>query len=68
MPSNDSYQDVKKKIKAVANNSTHGADTKSELLGPRVRGWRNYHKHCGTNITYGIRAIARSKNLLSNPV
>jgi RNA-directed DNA polymerase len=46
MPSKDSYRDIKNKIKAVVNNSTYGADEKSKLLGPIVRGWKNYHKHC----------------------
>ena len=46
IPSKENYKKVKKKIKEVANNSTYGADVKSKLLGPIVRGWRNYHKHC----------------------
>jgi 5-methylcytosine-specific restriction endonuclease McrA len=46
MPSKDNYRDVKKKIKAVVNNSTYGTETKSNLLAPIVRGWRNYHKNC----------------------
>jgi RNA-directed DNA polymerase len=48
-PSKDNYRNVKKKIKAVVNNSTYGTETKSKLLGPIVRGWRNYHKHCDMN-------------------
>jgi retron-type reverse transcriptase len=45
-PSKDNYRDIKNKIKSVVNNSTHGAEEKSKLLGPIVGVWRNYHKHC----------------------
>ena len=45
-PSKKNYDNVKKKIKAVVNNSTYGAETKRDLLAPIVRGWKNYHKHC----------------------
>ena len=45
-PSIKNYQNIKKKIKAVVNNSAYGAAEKSDLLAPIVRGWRNYHKYC----------------------
>jgi 5-methylcytosine-specific restriction endonuclease McrA len=34
------------KIKSKPWPSTYGAEDKCKLLGPIVRGWRNYHKHC----------------------
>lgn len=45
-PSKKNYENIQKKIKAVVKNSAYGATQKSDLLGPIVRGWRNYHKHC----------------------
>ena len=46
MPSKEDYKSIKKQIKAIANNSTYGAETKIKLIGPIVREWRNYHKYC----------------------
>jgi RNA-directed DNA polymerase len=45
-PSKENYKQIKKKIKAVVNNSAYGATEKSDLLAPIVRGWKNDHKHC----------------------
>jgi group II intron reverse transcriptase/maturase len=45
-PTKTNYENLKKKIKAVVNNSAYGAKVKSNLLSRIVRGWRNYHKHC----------------------
>jgi RNA-directed DNA polymerase len=45
-PSVDNYQAFRKKVKAIVNNSNHGAIVKAQKLAPIVRGWRNYHKFC----------------------
>ncbi|NEO02598.1 MAG: HNH endonuclease [Moorea sp. SIO3I7] len=44
IPSEDNHRNIRKKIKAVVNNSNYGAETKAQKLAPIVRGWRNYHK------------------------
>ena len=46
VPSVDNFKTFRKKVKAVVNNSNHGATTKAEKLAPVVRGWRNYHRFC----------------------
>jgi formyltetrahydrofolate hydrolase len=46
VPSNNNYRNVTTKLNEIIKNSTYGADEKSKLLAPIVRGWRNYHKHC----------------------
>ncbi|NEQ85522.1 MAG: RNA-dependent DNA polymerase [Moorea sp. SIO2I5] len=46
IPSEDNHRNIRKKIKAVVNNSNYGAETKAQKLAPIVRGWRNYHKSC----------------------
>jgi RNA-directed DNA polymerase len=45
-PSVENYKAFRQKVKAIVNNSNHGATVKAEKLAPVVRGWRNYHKHC----------------------
>ncbi|WP_324293526.1 MULTISPECIES: group II intron maturase-specific domain-containing protein [Moorena] len=45
IPSEDNYEAIRKKIKAVANSSNYGAKVKAEKLAPIVRGWRNYHRN-----------------------
>jgi len=45
-PSKDNYANLKKKVKAIVNNSAYGTNTKASNLAPIIRGWRNYHKYC----------------------
>ena len=45
-PSVDNHRTIRKKIKAVINNSNYGAEVKAKKLAPIVRGWRNYHNSC----------------------
>jgi RNA-directed DNA polymerase len=45
-PSKNNYTELKKKVKAIANNSAYGVSTKSAKIAPIIRGWRNYHKYC----------------------
>lgn len=45
-PSADNYKTIRKKIKAIVNNSNYGATFKAIKLAPVVRGWRNYHRFC----------------------
>jgi RNA-directed DNA polymerase len=45
-PSVDNYRTLRKKVKAIVNNSNYGATTKAIELAPVVRGWRNYHRYC----------------------
>ncbi|NEO89837.1 MAG: RNA-dependent DNA polymerase [Moorea sp. SIO3G5] len=46
IPSEDNHRTIRKKIKAVVNNSNYGAEIKAKKLAPIVRGWRNYHGSC----------------------
>ncbi|AOY81917.1 reverse transcriptase domain-containing protein [Moorena producens JHB] len=46
IPSAENLRTIKKKIKAVVNNSNYGAKIKAQKLAPIVRGWRNYHRNC----------------------
>ena len=46
VPSVDNFKAFRKKVKAIVNNSNHGATVKAEKLAPVVRGWRNYHRYC----------------------
>ncbi|WP_424100922.1 reverse transcriptase domain-containing protein [Moorena producens] len=46
IPSEENHRNIRKKIKAVVNNSNYGAEVKAEKLAPIVRGWRNYHSSC----------------------
>ncbi|WP_365972924.1 group II intron maturase-specific domain-containing protein [Moorena sp. SIO4G3] len=46
IPSAENHRNIRKKIKAVVNNSNYGAKVKAKKLAPIVRGWRNYHKSC----------------------
>ncbi|NEO91621.1 MAG: RNA-dependent DNA polymerase [Moorea sp. SIO3G5] len=46
IPSVENHRNIRKKIKAVVNNSNYGAKEKAKRLAPIVRGWRNYHKSC----------------------
>ncbi|NEQ63616.1 MAG: RNA-dependent DNA polymerase, partial [Moorea sp. SIO4A1] len=45
-PSVENHRAIRKKIKAIVNNSNYGAEVKAKKLAPIVRGWRNYHKYC----------------------
>ncbi|NEQ85730.1 MAG: RNA-dependent DNA polymerase [Moorea sp. SIO2I5] len=45
-PSEENHRNIRKKIKAVVNNSNYGAEVKAKKLAPIVRGWRNYHSSC----------------------
>ncbi|NEO92298.1 MAG: RNA-dependent DNA polymerase [Moorea sp. SIO3G5] len=45
-PSVENHRNIRKKIKAVVNNSNYGAKVKAKKLAPIVRGWRNYHSSC----------------------
>ncbi|NEO95423.1 MAG: RNA-dependent DNA polymerase [Moorea sp. SIO3G5] len=46
IPSEENHRNIRKKIKAVVNNSNYGAKVKAKKLAPIVRGWRNYHSSC----------------------
>ena len=46
VPSVDNFKTFRKKVKAIVNNSNHGATEKATRLSPVVRGWRNYHRFC----------------------
>ncbi|NEO03913.1 MAG: HNH endonuclease [Moorea sp. SIO3I7] len=46
IPSEENHRNIRKKIKAVVNNSNYGAEVKAKKLAPIVRGWRNYHSSC----------------------
>jgi RNA-directed DNA polymerase len=46
VPSVDNFKAFRQKVKAIVNNSNHGATAKAEKLAPVVRGWRNYHRYC----------------------
>lgn len=46
VPSADNFKTFRKKVKAIVNNSNHGAKVKANKLAPLVRGWRNYHRFC----------------------
>ncbi|NEP27103.1 reverse transcriptase domain-containing protein [Moorena sp. SIO3I6] len=46
IPSEENHRNIRKKIKAVVNNSNYGAKVKAEKLASIVRGWRNYHNSC----------------------
>ncbi len=43
-PSESNYKSFRQKVKAIVNNSAIGSKEKAKLLGPLVRGWRNYHR------------------------
>lgn len=45
-PSEGNFKEFREKVKAIVNNSNHGAKVKATKLAPLVRGWRNYHRHC----------------------
>lgn len=45
-PSEANFKALRKKVKAIVNNSNYGAKVKAEKLAPIVRGWRNYHRFC----------------------
>ncbi len=45
-PSEENYQSLKKRVKAIVNDSQIGSTEKVNRLAPLVRGWRNYHKYC----------------------
>ncbi|GJD21632.1 reverse transcriptase homolog [Rivularia sp. IAM M-261] len=46
VPSLENFQNFRKKVKAIVNNSNYGATEKAKKLAPIVRGWRQYHKFC----------------------
>ncbi|KAB8330455.1 hypothetical protein SD80_027675 [Scytonema tolypothrichoides VB-61278] len=46
IPSVDNVKAIRKKIKAIVNCSNYGSKEKANLLAPKVRGWRNYHRFC----------------------
>ncbi|WP_424097349.1 group II intron reverse transcriptase/maturase [Moorena producens] len=46
IPSEENHRNIRKKIKAVVNNSNYGAQIKAQKLAPIVRGWRNYQSSC----------------------
>ncbi|NET85726.1 MAG: RNA-dependent DNA polymerase [Moorea sp. SIO1F2] len=46
IPSEENHRNIRKKIKAIVNNSNYGAEVKAKKLAPIVRGWRNYHSSC----------------------
>lgn len=46
VPSKENFQKIRKKVKAIVNNSNYGAKEKAKKLAPIVRGWRQYHKFC----------------------
>jgi len=46
VPSTDNFKAFRQKVKAIVNNSNHGATVKAKKLTPVVRGWRNYHRYC----------------------
>lgn len=46
VPSVDNFKTFRQKVKAIVNNSNHGATVKAKKLAPVVRGWRNYHRYC----------------------
>ena len=49
VPSEENFQALKKKVKAIVNSSNYGAEVKAKKLAPVVRGWRQYHKYCKMN-------------------
>ena len=50
-PSKDNFETMRKKIKAIVNNSNYGAEVKAQKLAPVIRGWRNYHRFCNMSNT-----------------
>ncbi|NEN99722.1 MAG: RNA-dependent DNA polymerase [Moorea sp. SIO3I7] len=51
IPSEENHRNIRKKIKAVVNNSNYGAEVKAKKLAPIVRGWKNYHNSCDMSST-----------------
>ncbi|OZH53143.1 DNA polymerase [Hydrocoleum sp. CS-953] len=45
-PSEENYENFRKKVKTIVNNSVLATATKAKKLGPIIRGWRNYHRYC----------------------
>ncbi|NEP83645.1 MAG: RNA-dependent DNA polymerase [Okeania sp. SIO3B3] len=45
-PSKDNYEKLRKKVKAIVNNSALATIAKAKKLGLIIRGWRNYHRYC----------------------
>ncbi|GGA37285.1 hypothetical protein CYANOKiyG1_55260 [Okeania sp. KiyG1] len=45
-PSEENYEKLRKKAKAIVNNSVLATATKAKKLSPIIRGWRNYHRYC----------------------
>ncbi len=45
-PSEENYEKLRKKVKAIVNNSVLATTAKAKKLSPIVRGWRNYHRYC----------------------
>lgn len=45
-PSQESYKNIKRKIKKVVNCSNYGSKVKAKKIAPIVRGWKNYHRYC----------------------
>ncbi len=45
-PSEENYEKLRKKVKAIVNNSALATATKAKKLGSIIRGWRNYHRYC----------------------
>ena len=49
VPSEDNYQEFRRKVKNIVNSSNYGAEDKAKKLTPIIRGWLNYHKYCDLN-------------------
>ncbi|MEM6752398.1 MAG: group II intron maturase-specific domain-containing protein [Cyanobacteria bacterium P01_C01_bin.38] len=45
-PSEENFLAFREKVKAIVNNSSYGAEVKTDKLISIIRGWRNYHKYC----------------------
>jgi RNA-directed DNA polymerase len=45
-PTKANYQNFRRKVKAIVNNSQLSARTKTAQLAPLVKGWRQYHQFC----------------------
>ncbi|NEP42748.1 MAG: RNA-dependent DNA polymerase [Okeania sp. SIO2H7] len=45
-PNEGNYEKLRKKVKAIVNNSALATAAKAKKLGPIIRGWRNYHRYC----------------------
>ncbi len=48
-PDEENYEKLRKKTKAIVNNSALATATKAKKLCPIIRGWRNYHRYCKMN-------------------